>query len=165
MSKPRGSILWPGAIFALLAMNVAIVAITVTLALSDRPPQPTFDSGHESSAWDSDVQKRINASLGWKATIRVERDAGGPRVLRLSLVDSSDRPIRSAQVQAEIFRENEPDSRMTIGLSADGSGGFTAAWPVGPDGRRRVRARIDALASVFTAEESIDLPHAPSPTR
>jgi nitrogen fixation protein FixH len=150
---PRWSI-WPGAIFALLGMNVAVVAVTTFLALGDSSVGVEPNYYEKAVDWDRiAAQRDRSAALGWTVEV-VERD-GVSIVLRTR--DGT--PISGARMIATVFHHARSAERAEITLTerdpAASPGEYTPVERVfATAGLWELRLIVDHAGERFTADVS-----------
>lgn len=162
--------LLPTMIFALLGLNVCIVAITVYLATSDESfaVEPAYYQ--RAVAWDeAAAQARINAQLGWTIEALVESplSPAGPSLLRLQVRDAAGKPVTGASVNVVGFASIAAARRYSWALTEEAPGVYVAPCSIDRAGIWEIRVAVVAGRAKFTADRSIEvLPaHAPGEER
>ena len=134
-----------------------IIAVNLTLAfqaVSTFPGLVTKNSYVASQSFDAD--RAAQDALGWTLDTKLEND-----VLRLSIIDAADRPVRPDEIKATLGRATHVAEDMTPVFEWDGAA-LNAAAPVEPgywtlwleitaqDGtlfRRRIPLTVEEAAS------------------
>lgn len=149
---------FPGIIFAFIAMNMCIVAVTVYLALSDQSFAVEPDYYQKALAWDQVARRRQRSDvLGWRAAAKLEV-RGDARVLVVSLSDRDGTLIDGAGVKATVFASVRASERFEIVLQETLPGEYVHPMLDGVGGQWQVRlsaTRGDAVfESVATVEDA-----------
>lgn len=154
MMRPR---LFPGIVFALLGLNVSIVAATVYLAHSDRSfaVEPGYDE--KAMRWDETVEaRRRSDSLGWDATVHLGDGGGAPR-LTVLLTARDGAPVEGASVVAVAFASVRASQRYRLELGAAGPGRYEAVLPSPRAGLWQVQVRASREGEAFVRDCSMEL--------
>lgn len=106
--------LWPGMIFALLALNVSVVSITAYIATSDRGfrVDPSYAGGGAARATSP-------ALLGWRCELQIGTPAQGEHAtpVRVQLSDRRGNPLDRCAVRVEAFHHGAPRRVLATGLA------------------------------------------------
>ncbi|HRJ49541.1 MAG TPA: FixH family protein, partial [Phycisphaerales bacterium] len=122
--------IWPGAIFALLGVNVVVVAVTVYFAVTD--PSASIEPNYYEKAvrWDESAARRASSGrLGWGVHLELGPTAQG-RELLATLRDADGMGIDGARVEVEMFHHARAGDRWTPRLEPRGEGVY--AGRLGP---------------------------------
>jgi len=158
----RGGRRWIGLIFALILMNMGIVATTIYFASSDRSAGVEPDYYARALNYDRVINQRAeNLKLGWGAeALLTETPNGGSggrsAVLRVKLVDREGMIVRDALLRAEAFSNLRSAERNALQLRETGDG-YVATVPVSAGGQWRVRLTATRGADKFTSEHDVVL--------
>jgi len=141
-------LIWPGMIFALLAMNMCIVGITLYLAHADPSFAVEPDYYRKAVAWDETAQQHaINRQLGW--TVQIDRaSANGPVV---HLHDAHGEPIAEAHVQLIAFHNARANDRIEKTLKEREPGCYELDVAFDRPGSWELRFTITRGDDTFTA--------------
>lgn len=146
--------LWPGIVFGLLGLNVAVVTVTIVAANSDPSfgVEPGYDT--RAAAWNQTArQHAANRALGWSATAPAPV-TGAP--LRILLSGRHGEPVSGAGVTVEAFQHARSRARRHAAMDEFSPGEYRAAT-LAPDatGVWEVRLRAMRGPDVFTAELTV----------
>lgn len=152
--------LWPGMVFGLIGLNVAVVSLTLYLAHSDASFAVEPDYYQKAVAWDASVRARAASDgLGWSAALEVSSSgAGQPPVLTLRLIDRAGRPISDAQAGVEAFASARAADRRLVAMRPAEPGVYVAPFPNAQPGQWEFRISVSRGADRFekTVERRID---------
>lgn len=154
---------WPVAIFALLGMNAAIVAVTIVFASSDPSVAVEPDYYNKALNFEQTIQQRdTNARLGWNASAQLLAPTADatPR-LCVRLTDRAGAPIDGADVDAVAFAVLRSGQRQTLTLGRTEPGVYTAPIALATSGKWTVRVTARLNTDTFTAETTTFSPIAP----
>lgn len=154
---------WPFAIVGLLGMNMAVVAVTVFYATSDRSLAIEPNYYQRALAWDrTRIQGARNAQLGWVITLNGDRT--DPNTVRLSvgLHDKSGMPIDDANIEVIAFHNARAAERNSVLLASQGEGRYSGTMLADRDGVWHYRVTVRHGTETFTDEfeRSLTSPHA-----
>lgn len=145
---------FPGLVFALLAMSMTIVVVTITLASNDPSFGVEEDYYAKAIAWDQTAeQMRLNEELGWESTVEFspELDPHGKRVVTVLIRDRQGQPISADAVHAFAFHHARRANPVEFDLVPIAPGRYSAAADVIRDGVWTVRLRVESNGTVFTS--------------
>lgn len=147
---PRTSRLWPGMVFALIALNFGVVAVTVyasRAAGSSFAVEPRYDQ--KALHWDEYVSRRaIERQLGW-SVILDSVDAGRVRV---RVLDRDGNPITGARVEIEAFHHARAGRRLTATLAESAQSGYEGALAVDTAGLWQFSITVRRAGDTFTTD-------------
>lgn len=150
---------WIACVFALILLNMTICAVTVYAA---RVSQPPIERGYDDKAlkWDlSNKQREVNRTLGWRAVYGVERRAhAASPLLVITLLDSSGRPIRTADCTARVYADISPDIVHHLQLTSHDDGTYSALLPRGASGWFDIAMSVEAAGMRFVDSSRISVP-------
>jgi nitrogen fixation protein FixH len=108
--------LFPGIIFVLIGLNMAIVGVTVTLALSDDAFAVTPDAYADAVRWDQlQEERRRGQALGWSLSAAFGPPlSDGSRLLAISAVGPDGARLTGANLEVEAFAHARPRGRVRI---------------------------------------------------
>ncbi len=150
--------LFPGIIFAFIALNMCIVGLTVYLAASDRSAAIEPDYYRKAVAWDTIArQRQRNAALAWSVRIVTSTDADGTAALSLTLVDAASTPITDAAIRLTAFPSARAADRMDLTLTESAPGVYTAPWHARRAGLWEFEVLAHARDETFTSHVSTNL--------
>lgn len=149
---------WLVLVFALILMNMGIVATTVYFASSDGSAGVEPDYYARALKYDRVIEQRaVNARLGWRAAAAMRTGTEpGFADLTVTIVDREGNPVRDASVRAEIFSSLRSSERRTVTLNPEG-GVYAAKVPISAGGLWRVGLLASRGADAFTSELDIML--------
>lgn len=156
--------IFPGIIFALIGMNMTIVAITVWLATGDPSVAVEPDYYRKAAAWDETAaQQRANARLGWTASVTITPGAErGALLVQVRLTDRDGAPVLGAQVSATLFHNARAGDRIEANFTAAAGGVYLASSRCERPGVWRMRLLVQRGLETFT--ESLEFEIAAPPT-
>jgi hypothetical protein len=141
-TRSRG--IWPGAIFALLGMNVCIVGITVFAATRGSAAAVEPNYYERAVHWDQDARALERSRLqGWSVDVRLTpatQGAGSDLVVHAR--DRDGKPLDAATITASLFHHARPGEIAEPILSPDPDGGLRASVPGAAPGLWRVNLSI-----------------------
>lgn len=153
---------WPAMIFALIGMNMCIVAITVIAATRD--PSVATEPEYYSKAvhFDDTIRQRAeNARLAWSATATiVGTTADGALRLHVALNDEKGAGISGAAVSAELFASVRSGDRQHLTLISTnaGEGVYEAAARIDRPGLWIVRIVAKRGTETYTRQTDLLIP-------
>ena len=160
MSRPGWY--WPVGLAALLvgsaAANIALVFITSRDA--SFAVEPNYYA--KALAWDERMaEQRRSDALGWSVTLRVE-PAGTPGRMRVTarLVDSSEKSIEGARIEAEAFHNARAQRILTTTFAPAGEA-YAAEIGMDRPGLWEFRLRATRGADTFVATVVAEVKRAP----
>lgn len=146
--------LWPAGIFALLGLNVAIVATTVVFATTTDSAVVESRPYEKGLHWDEQQRQRARSDqLHWTCDAGIVAPSAHAKsaVVRLAFRDASGAPVAGLKVNASVFHHAHAAQQMSIEATSIAAtpGVYTAALvaPKGelagglPLGRWRVSVR------------------------
>ena len=142
--------LWPGMIFALLGLNVCIVAFTV---MASRAQSSSFsveqDYDRKALHWDETARQRArNAELGW--TLDLKGMDG--KELMAQVRDREGQAVGGAHIQFEAFHHARARERIFGELRESPEGGYSGAVPIDRPGLWEFRFIVRRGSEVFTQD-------------
>lgn len=129
--------IWPAMIIGMLAVNVAIVGVTMVAAHKGGGASvaPSYDE--RALHWD-DYRRQVAQSnaLGWSCFAQIDRPAPGAAAgtLRISLTTTSDQPVEATRLSVQFFHSGHPTERTTLELVTDTQGRATTQVPASRPG-------------------------------
>lgn len=137
---------WPTFLVLLLGANVAIVAVTMTLANRDGGPAITPEYDSRALQWD-EFQRTQNQSdaLGWTVTPKLRTTETLPGELSLKLTDRDDSPVANTMLVVTLFHNAVPKQPATFTLSTDDQG--VAITPIDFQQRGLFTLHIESAAT------------------
>jgi nitrogen fixation protein FixH len=152
-AKPRGSILWPWMIIALLGLHATLVVVTVVTATRDPSFAVEPNYYQKSLHWDATAQQaRDNVRLGWTLNLEIKGVAGasGERTVACTLVDREGRPLDGAHIDLVAFAFARGRDRLSAVLTPQGDGVYEAAARVAVKGKWEFRFVVSRGPETFT---------------
>lgn len=159
LAPPAGSgRSWLALVFALILMNMGIVATTIYCATSDAHAGVEPDYYARALTYDRVIEQRAaNARLGWRTEAALHTNsAAGVATLTVTISDREGNPVREAVVRAEAFASLRSSERRSVMLRQD-NGAYAAVIPISAPGLWRVRLVVSRAADTFTSEHDIML--------
>lgn len=155
--------IFPGIIFALLGMNVAIVGYTVYAANSDGGAAIEPDYYRKALAHDViAANDREAAALGWTYHVEFTPDAARKtHVLRASIADSSGAAVTGANVRAEAFPSVRANERVRLLCLEGKPGEYAAPISVTHHGQWRVELIIESRGRIVAHKSDVFAREAP----
>lgn len=149
-AQPRKSWLWPNLVYALIGMNLIVVAVTVYAANKDPSFAVEPDYDVKALEWNKTAaQIAANQKLGW--TLDVERWPGpGQPGMSIRLKDSIGRPLEGAEVELTAFASVRASQRLGATLAAAGPGVYTGPLTVSRAGVWEFRFTVRRGPDTFT---------------
>lgn len=148
--KQRNSRVWPGMVFALIALNFGVVAVTVTAARSAHASfavEPHYD--RKALHWDDFVRaQEQQRRLGW--SVVVDCVEGG--ALRVRVLDRQQVPITGAQVDIEAFHHARAGQRLRTSLIESARHDYEGTLDIGAAGLWQFSINVRHGADTFTTE-------------
>lgn len=147
----RRSWMWPGMVFGLLLLNVALVAQLLHGALSGGSLGLEPDYYQRAQSWDRvQAQQAVNERLGWVISAAVD-PAAAERTLTIHATDRDGLVITGARVQVEMFAHADAGRRMTTLATEREPGVYFVDQALGRAGLWQVRLTVARGAERFTA--------------
>lgn len=160
--------LFPGAIFALLGLNVCIVAVTIYFAHNSgaAPAEPNYYQ--RALRWDDVKREREREHrLGWSIGVGVGEEplAGQGRRIEVVVTDRDGRGVEGASLVLTAFHNAHASRPVTLGLSPVEGGRYSVVAPLAPHGlwqfrisavRGGDRATLERQVRVEPARREID---------
>lgn len=135
MSKVR---MWPLGIFALLGLNMAIVATTVVFATTTDSAVVESRPYERALHWDQERQQRaMSDQLHWtcRASLAVPSTGASDAALQLVFTDASGSPVTGLTVKASVFHHAHAAQQVSVeAVSTAATPGVYAAMLVAPKG-------------------------------
>ncbi len=123
-AHPRGSWMWPGMVFVLLGMSCTLVVTTVFLAHRNGGAIIVPDYYEKGLRWDEHKAELAQSeATGWSHAVQVSRGDGSWDVL-VRIVDASGATVDDASVMLRVHHVGSPRDVRSVGLSAEGRGGY-----------------------------------------
>ncbi|MFN7020151.1 MAG: FixH family protein [Phycisphaerales bacterium] len=114
--KVRRGRLWLLLPAGLLALNVVIVGVTVTLAVGDKSVATEPDYYRKAVNFDDEARLREESRrLGWKAEVTLGVEGGTQRLV-VRLNDASGAPVEGAAVRVEAFAHVRSGDRQRLAM-------------------------------------------------
>lgn len=148
----------------LLALNLAIVAVTVTMAAGDRSVATEPDYYRKAMNFDEQARAReASRRLGWKAAAEVGGiggGGGGGREVVVRLTDREGGPIAGAEVEVVMFAHVRSGDRRTVRLTErrERPGEYAGVAEVDRTGLWRVGVGASRGTDRFTEELEVRIP-------
>lgn len=153
----RGFSMFPGIIFAFIALNICIVGVTVYLATSDPSRAVEPDYYQKAVAWDAFAKQRDHSvKLGWKAQVETMGDHAGC-TLSVRVVDAEGQPVSDGKVHVLAFASARAADRLKLDLVESQPGVYNAPIRVATPGLWEFAITVRARNDVFTASVSQDV--------
>ncbi|MBX3378300.1 MAG: FixH family protein [Phycisphaeraceae bacterium] len=148
--KSASKRLWPGMIFALLGLNVCVVAFTV---VASRAHSSSFsverDYDRKALHWEETARQRErNSELGW--VLELERAGGGAMAVRLR--DRDGRAVEGARVEFEAFHHARARERIAGELRGSPEGVYIGEARIDRAGLWEFRFIVRRGDQVFTQD-------------
>lgn len=142
--RVRSGRLWLLLPAVLLALNVAIVGVTVTLAVGDKSVATEPDYYRKAVHFDDEARLREESRrLGWRAEVTLGVEGGAQRMV-VRLTDASGAPVEGAAVSVEAFAHvRSGDRRRVVMAGVEGEPGAYAG-SVGVDRGGLWRVNVSA---------------------
>jgi nitrogen fixation protein FixH len=159
--------MWPTAIFALLALNMAIVATTITLAVTTDSAVVEERPYERALKWDVEQARRgASAALHWTCDARLDPPdaAGAPAAVRAAFTDAAGVPITGLKVRVVAFHHGHAEDRITLEARENSPGIYSAEFgpsQATPSGKWRLQvaayrtAGSSGEAEAFECEKDI----------
>lgn len=147
---PAKSWLWPNAIYALIAMNLIVVGITIYAA--NRDPSFAVEPDYDTKAleWNKTAaQIATNQRLGWTLSVESWPARGNPK-LTVRLADSIGRPLGGARVELTAFSSLRSGERRSSTLTAAEPGLYAGELPIDRAGLWEFRFTVHRGPETFT---------------
>ncbi|MCC6675834.1 MAG: FixH family protein [Phycisphaerales bacterium] len=151
VAPERKSWLWPNAVYALIGMNLIVVAVTIYAA--NRDPSFAVEPNYDTKAleWNKTAaQIEANQRLGWTLAVENWPVARGGQNLTIRLTDSVGRPLEGATVELTAFASVRASTRLTATLIPSGPGVYTGPLPIGRSGLWEFRFTVKRGPETFT---------------
>ena len=155
MSDKKGVRLFPGIIFGLIGLNLAVVGVTIYVATS--APSFAVEPGYDRKAlnWDEvAARRRRSEALGWSAAVAPNPAHGAVEV---RLMDDAGRPVEGAEVTATAFRSARASRRFELSFEESAPGVYTAALAMEEGGIWEFRLEARRGEEEFTTETRCEL--------
>ncbi len=140
---------WPGLIFVMLGVNVAIVSITIFYATTDRSFAVEPDYYRKAMTWDElAAQRTLNDELGWMIDVP-ESVSGQP--ISVSLHDRDGESITAAEVRMTAFHHAFAHTRLETILDEISPGLYRSGESLTRPGTWEIRLTVNVREQTFTA--------------
>lgn len=146
--------LWPGMVFGLIGLNVAVVATTAWLAGHDPSfaVEPDYDA--RAVRWDdASRQRSADQSLGWQVVLDAEpilTDHDAVIRLEARVADASGDALHPSQIQVVAFPSIRAAARQSIVMKPGADGLLHGSLDFTHPGAWRFDLSIIAGADTFT---------------
>lgn len=156
--------LWPGLIFALIGLNVSIVAITIIAATSDK--SFAIEPGYYDQAmhWNDHAAAKASSDLlGWTVSFRITRSTthSDPShqmpMLVAAIADRNGAPVENATLTAAIFHNARSSDRYPLDFRALTTGQYAALAPIDRLGVWQIRFKATRAGQTFIHDDSITI--------
>lgn len=147
----RKSWLWPNAVYALIGMNLIVVAVTVYAANHDPSfaVEPDYDT--KALEWNKTAaQIASNQKLGWTLAVDNWPAARSGQNLTIRLTDSVGRPLEGAAVELTAFASIRASTRLKATLAPAGPGVYTGPLAIGRSGLWEFRFIVKRGPDTYT---------------
>lgn len=158
--RAAGFFPWPGLVFVLIGLNVAIVAVTVWASTGD--PSFAVDARYDVKAaqWQLTADQRAaSAALGWSLEV-VEPTIGEP--LRMRLSDREGAPLSAARIDVLAFHHAEARRRLNTTALEASDGVYGGDLVLDRPGRWRLEAAVTRGVDRFVTRLDLEVPGVPS---
>ncbi len=155
MSGRKGARLFPGIVFGLIGLNLAVVGVTVYFATSD--PSFAVEPGYDRKAlgWDEEAaRRRRSEALGWTASVAPDPARGRVEV---RLTDEAGGPVEGAVVTGMAFRSARASRRFDLAFEESAPGVYAAALAMEEGGIWEFRLGARRGGEEFAAEARCEL--------
>lgn len=154
---------FPGIIFVLLGMNVAIVGYTVYAASSDGGAAIEPNYYQKALAHDAlREQQRHDAALGWVYGVSVQPDPeSGAPALNVLIHDRDGEPIAGAVVRAVAFPSIRANERSLLLLREHAPGAYAAPLSIPHSGAWRIELAIESRGRSVAHKADIHIAEGP----
>ncbi|MGC4067993.1 MAG: FixH family protein [Polyangiaceae bacterium] len=149
---------WFWALFPVGVLSATAVSIffVVSIALDDPGFSVEKDYYKKSSRFDLELAQRgVNEALGWKLEPALSVD-GAKGTVSLTLRDSNDKPITSAQIEAEAFAVSRGRSVFQLRFTETSPGVYAADVANGRPGFWELRFTVQKGADRFTKTSKLE---------
>lgn len=149
-------LVWPGMIFVIIGLHIAIMLVMVYVATSDRSFAIEPDYYQKGLHWDEIAkQRQVNAQLGWKVAIEVApaADVYGQRVVTCKLTDRDGAPVEQAAVDVVAFAHARASERVLAALTTKGGGIYEGKVRLTRKGLWEFRLFVQRGGDTFTHAE------------
>ncbi|MEI6474207.1 MAG: FixH family protein [Planctomycetota bacterium] len=137
----------------MLSTVVAAAVLVVLFAVNERGATAAEpDYYRKGAAWDDwKRQLALNGVLRWVVTPSIvpSTSATGLARLELTVADRHGMPIEGAVVRADVIPILDGDARVTLTLTHDGSGRYSAELPLRIGGQWEIRSTIEWRGNRF----------------
>jgi nitrogen fixation protein FixH len=150
--------IWPAAIVGLLALNVAIVGITVYFAQSD--PSAAIEPNYYEKAvkWDQTAAQRdASRRLGWNLVLEFEAPASGAGTVTARLTDRSGAALEGASVEMIAFHNARAGDRRVVRTEEHPGGEYRGGLSIERSGRWHLMVTARRGTEIFTTEFDQDV--------
>jgi nitrogen fixation protein FixH len=118
--------LWPGMIFALIGMNVAVVVVTIIASRRDSSYAlvPAYD--RKAMRFQEELDRRAaSAQLGWTATPLITQGADRSARIAFTIHDASGAPVADATLSVALFHHAYAAERIDLRAVESAPGFYT----------------------------------------
>ncbi len=149
---------WPGMVIVFILGNIAVCAVTVSVAMhaGDRGVEPEYYQ--KATHWDQSVAEQVQSDkLGWRVVFVEPPTVGQP--VRVRVVDVGGHALKDAKVSLVTFHHATASRRFELTLTPDAAGDAMVAGEFVPDraGLWEFRWKVDAPAGHFEHEQAVDV--------
>jgi nitrogen fixation protein FixH len=153
--------LFPGIVFGLLAINAAIVGLTLYLANSDRSFAVEPGYYQKALGWDQAAQERHrSAALGWQVSVDSGAVGVTGRRICIRLTDRDGNAIVDARIRLVAFASTRAGERFAPEVSQAEPGVYTADLPADRAGLWEFRVTATGGQDSFFQTVRAQLPEA-----
>lgn len=147
---------WPGMVIVFILGNIAVCAVTVSLAMraGDRGVEPEYYK--KAMHWDQAVAaQEASDKLGWRIVFSEQPSVGQP--VRVRVVDVSGLDVPDAIISLETFHHATASKRFDVTLTRDANGVDAVAAEFTPDreGLWEFRWKVESPAGKFELEHAV----------
>lgn len=155
---------WPGMVVVFILGNVAVCAVTVSVAMraGDRGVEPEYYQ--KATHWDQAVAEQERSDkLGWRVVFVDPPTVGAP--VKVRVVDMGGQLIKDAKVSLETFHHATASKRFDLTLTQESGSDAMVAADFAPDraGLWEFRWKVDAPAGHFEHEHAVEVLAADKP--
>lgn len=150
--------LFPGAIFALLGLNMCIVAVTIYFAHNSdaAPAEPNYYQ--RALHWDDVKRERERERLlGWSIDVDIGEELIPRQGRRIEVVvtDRDGRGVEGASLVVTAFHNAHASRPATLGLSPVEGGRYSVVAPLAPHGLWQFRISAVRAGERVTIERQV----------
>ncbi len=147
---------WPGMVVVFILGNIAVCAVTVSLAMraGDRGVEPEYYN--KAIHWDQAVAaQEASDKLGWRIVFTHQPAVGQP--VRVRVVDLNGAEVPDAKISLETFHHATASKRFDLTLTRDAASADEVAPDFAPDreGLWEFRWKVESPAGTFEHEQAV----------